>query len=721
MAGRSAGASASNEFHTLFRFGVVGDLSDGQLVQRFLNGRDGGDQAAFAALVERHGPMVLRVCREVLGNAHDAQDAFQATFLVLARRADSVRNADSLGCWLHGVARRVALRARSTAARRRLHERLGAAIKAAATGREERPPESWQELHEEVARLPRRYRELVVLCYLEGLSAEEAAIRIGCPKGTVFSRLSRARERLRGRLDRRGLALSATLANSGLTWTAKAAMPSSLLNATVRASMGFVGRLPVEAAFASATSTAMARGVLSAMTFSKLTILGAAGLAGVFAVGSAQGFGWFGGPDEAQEPARSAPDGEDTRAALSRSVDRIESELEELTRRDAEMRKELQDVRNRLKTLGPALEQAVAQATAARLADEPARSVARFAEVLKRHPARRVPKGGNRLQLYMMDLVEGGTTLLADEAEPGFNWCNTPKWSHDGTRIIFATWPFPGFERCRIKSIEIRDGLPACIDLGPGNSPTFAPNDRRIAFALEAGSVPGSEAGVWVMQADGSERRQVSEYYGAPFWSPDGREFLVCDYSDKSMVINLETKEGGFLQFPGHRIFSWPSWAGPGTVVSALATGAEGDSIALIDVRKPAEPKVIEVLWKRGDEFDVTPRWPLYQPETRRCFFVGVEGEKRSIFSFRRGEPGSTEADGTPGVQRQARRTVVLARRPLSPLLRRSARPTIIALPDRRMGPSRTEFLPNSRDHGAATSGGPPRGDRIFMPQQPSV
>ena len=279
------------------------------------------------------------------------------------------------------------------------------------------------------------------------------------------------------------------------------------------------------------------------------------------------------------------------------------------------------------------------RATPARSGDETARSIARLADALKRHPARRVPMVGDRHRLYMMDLVESRTTLIADETEPGFNWCNEPKWSQDGTRIIFATWPLPGFERCRIKLILSRDGLPRCVDLGPGHSPTFSPDDRRIAFTLEPGSEEG-EPGVWVMQADGSGRRRVSEAYGTSFWSPDGREFLLCGYAQEHTIINLEMKEAGILEVPGRKISSWPSWAGPGTLISALGPGEEGDSIALLDVRQPAEAKVIEVLWKRSDGPDVNPRWPVYREDTRVCIFVGEEPTQRLLLSVKRGVPG---------------------------------------------------------------------------------
>ena len=647
MTGRAAVADILNPLNTLFRFGVVGDLSDEQLLHRFLTARDEADQAAFTALVQRHGAMVFQVCREVLGNAHDAQDAFQATFLVLARRAASVRKADSLGSWLHGVAYRVAQRARSTSVRRRDSEQRVGAMKAIALERDGDQAESWPELHEEVARLPKRYREPIVLCYLEGLSTEEAALRLGCPQGTLFSRLSRARERLRARLVRRGLALSAAWLSATLTPPAMAALPATLIPATVRASMGFAGRRATEAAITSATPTTLARGMLYAMTISKLKTLGAALLACAFAMGGVRTLGWFDGSAENQDPATSAPNADDPQADLTRSVDKIESELDETARRNAAMKRELRDLRVRLNALSKAPMHAalVARDSVTQLANglapNPAKAVARLADVLKHHPPQPGSKEGARHQVYMMDLLEGGTTLIADEPVPGLIFCGSPAWSHDGSRILFDATPGTEWQFSRLMSIDVRDGLPTFTDLGPGDGPTLSPDDKRIAFLLNPGAEPGAEAGIWLMKADGSERRRVGEF-GTPFWSPDGREFLINGASDptESMVINLEAKTGGILEVPGHKIFSYPSWAGPGTLISALATQKEGDSIALLDVRKPSEAKIIEVLWKRSDELDVTPRWPVYQPDKRRCFFVGVEPDQRTLFSIQRGESG---------------------------------------------------------------------------------
>ncbi len=190
---------------------------------------------AFTALIERHGPMVLRVCRRVLTDLDDADDAFQATFLVLVQRAGSIRNRDSVASWLHGVAYRTACCARSAAARRRRHERTAAEL-ATSSASVDRPDDPGPVLHEELERLPGRYREPIVLCDLERLTYEQAALRLGCPIGTVQSRLARGREKLRARLLRRTVTASAGLTPRGLaanpTWRA---IPSTLVNETMRA------------------------------------------------------------------------------------------------------------------------------------------------------------------------------------------------------------------------------------------------------------------------------------------------------------------------------------------------------------------------------------------------------------------------------------------------------------------------------------------------------
>jgi RNA polymerase sigma factor (sigma-70 family) len=251
MGMRIRGGGAARELQALFDAGAIGSLGDGDLLARFL-GRDDSAEPAFAALVDRHERMVLRVCLDVLGDPHEAQDAAQATFFILARKAAAIRKPEALPSWLHGTARRVASRALRESIRRRKHERRSAEV-STRNGSEE-SPRGWPELHEELARLPDRYREPIVLCDLTGLTHEQAAGKLGCPARTLETRLYRGRERLKDRLVRRGLAPSAALV--GATWAteSQAALPSgwtaSTASAAVRLAKGSwatVGEVPANA------------------------------------------------------------------------------------------------------------------------------------------------------------------------------------------------------------------------------------------------------------------------------------------------------------------------------------------------------------------------------------------------------------------------------------------------------------------------------------------
>jgi RNA polymerase sigma factor (sigma-70 family) len=197
----SNGVFSPNRLASLFQ---REEPMDGELLTAFIDHRDGD---AFAALVGRHGPMVWGVCRRLLP-AHEAEDAFQATFLVLVRKAATVTPRDLVGNWLYGVARQTALQARRTAARRRAREaNVARTPDSAATddlGRDLEPI-----LDEEISLLPEHYQSVIVLCDLEGLTRKEAASRLGVPEGSIASRLARARSKLAKRLTKRGVAVSA--------------------------------------------------------------------------------------------------------------------------------------------------------------------------------------------------------------------------------------------------------------------------------------------------------------------------------------------------------------------------------------------------------------------------------------------------------------------------------------------------------------------------------
>ena len=207
------------------------EQTDGQLLDRFVRRRD---EAAFEALLGRHGPLVLGACRRLLADEADAADAFQATFLVLVRRAGSVRRSAALGSWLYGVAYRVALKMRRSAARRRAHEGEAASMARTAFEGEPAADDLRAALDEELTRLPDRYRAALVACYLQGRTHVQAAEELGWPRGSVAKRLARGLELLRGRLTRRGLALSAA-GLAALLAEEAAAVPPALAQATLRA------------------------------------------------------------------------------------------------------------------------------------------------------------------------------------------------------------------------------------------------------------------------------------------------------------------------------------------------------------------------------------------------------------------------------------------------------------------------------------------------------
>jgi RNA polymerase sigma factor (sigma-70 family) len=263
-------------------------LTDGELLGDFLNRHD---EAAFEALVRRHGPMVLSVCRRIVGNLHDAEDAFQATFLVLACKAASIMPREAVGNWLYGVAYRTALKARTTTARRRARERQGRdmpqTVAQPQAGREELELLLDQELHH----LPDKYRLPIVLCDLEGRTRRAVARQLGLPDGTLSNRLATGRRMLARRLTRRGLAgLGAVAATTLVQNVAAASVPPSLLLTTVQAASLMAAGVAVKAVV-SAPVAALMKGELKSMLLTKLKLV-----TGVLLVAAVTGLSQSGGP-----------------------------------------------------------------------------------------------------------------------------------------------------------------------------------------------------------------------------------------------------------------------------------------------------------------------------------------------------------------------------------------------------------------------------------------
>ncbi len=251
-------ARRRTSLHTLQQY------TDAQLLERFATRNS---ETAFAILVERHGPLVQAVCRRILHNSDDAEDAFQAAFLVLARKAHTIQKHQALASWLYKVAYRIALRARTDISRRRDQEREAIQSQLPPTPAEAAQRELGELLDEEVQRLPEKYRAPILLCYLQGQTNEEAARQLSCPTGTVKVRLMRARNLLRKRLSRRGLGLTVTGLSALLFENAAvAAVPANLAGATAGAAA---------AGSASPSVAGLVATTLKAMCLTKLKVAAA--------------------------------------------------------------------------------------------------------------------------------------------------------------------------------------------------------------------------------------------------------------------------------------------------------------------------------------------------------------------------------------------------------------------------------------------------------------
>jgi len=280
---------ASKQLTSVLRHvrGLIGmtaaeDLTDGQLLERFCQDCD---EASFAVLVRRHGPLVQRVCRRVLNDSHAAEDAFQATFLVLARKAATIRQRSSIAGWLYEVAYHLSLRARGNAARRKIREKEAGEMPRVSEDNDQ--SELRELLDAELQQLPEKYRTPLVLCYLEGKTNEEAAQQLGWPAGSMSCRLARARELLRERLTGRGVAL--TPAGMALLLTGSAAtagVAEALVDTAVKAAVPYAAGSALAAGAVSAEAIALAEGAFQTMVTTKLKIAAALLLAGLVGTGA---------------------------------------------------------------------------------------------------------------------------------------------------------------------------------------------------------------------------------------------------------------------------------------------------------------------------------------------------------------------------------------------------------------------------------------------------
>jgi RNA polymerase sigma factor (sigma-70 family) len=540
----------------LFNEGVTGVVTDGQLLERFATRGGAASELAFTALVERHGPVVMRLCRSVLRDEHEAQDAFQATFLVLAQRAESLWVRDSLGPWLHAVAYRVSSCARAAAIRRRRHERRHGEL---AAGRLAIYPDDDRgdlkaAIHEEIAHLPEHYRAPLVLCDLEGCTHEQAARHLGWPVGTVKSRQARGRQRLRTRLIRRGLSPSSELVLPTV-FTPKPAVPADLIKATAHLATIWAGA-------DSARVAALAGEVLKVMFLQRLkwTIVPIAMTA--LAIAGAGNLAWRAGAAmPGQGPAPPATPGQKPEAAAAKQerAGRIYITAEHhadprgtgaITRSlvvldpQTGARTDLFDgcsIRPRVSPDGKSVAFEWEDALWVRGLDPDA------------EPMKVLPLGGSTSGSPPVWSPDGKQLVISigQSKGPGTRWVFTTRrgnvdstgweklaipsedcvddWSPDGRRLLICSQR--GAENGWQLYIMRPDGTDQRRITDGGNpfGARFSPDGRRVIYADNG---RGGQSGIWVVDVDGKNGRRlfpvdVQETVASACWSPDGQRIAI--------------------------------------------------------------------------------------------------------------------------------------------------------------------------------------------------
>jgi RNA polymerase sigma factor (sigma-70 family) len=516
--------------------------ADSQLLERFLTR---GEEAAFAQLVRRHGAMVLGVCRRLLRQEQDVEDAFQATFLVLARRAGAIRKAGSLGSWLHGVARRVAARARADAARRAAHEVCRPAEPRADNADEV----TWREvravLDEELARLPERYRAPLVQCYLEGQTQDEAARQLGWSPRTLRRRLGRARDLLRARLGGRGVALSAGLLAVALA--ERAGVPDAMAAAATRVAAGAV----------SAGAARLAAGVLKATFLARLGAVGAM-LALVLALAGGALLVWR-GPASQPPVAGTAP----PKPAEGKVETRLDAQGDPLP---AGALARLGTVR--LRQGGP-IEGLSLSADGKRLATGGDDGIIRLWDLATGAALRQIDATGAVIHGFAVALSPDGKTLAAP---------SRPRGAQGAEQIIL-------WDAATGKEIRHMDGSPQAA----WSRLAFSPDGKTLA----AGEWDGGKVHVWDA-ATGKEIKAWAAHTGtvtAVAFSADGKR-LVTGGADKAVILWDAVTGTKVRSFDGHTDRPLCVTLSPdGTL---LATGAADATARLWDAANGKELHVLK-------------------------------------------------------------------------------------------------------------------------------